>query len=137
MIATMHGKESVIAPVLERELGLHCTVPAPYDTDRLGTFTGEVERLHDPLITARLKCLGAMDLTGCDIGIASEGSFGPAPGAFFLPCDEEWLILVDRTQQLEIVVRDRTFETNFSGAVIHHLDELLQFAKMPNFPDMA
>lgn len=130
----MHGKESVIAPVLERVLGVHCTVPVPSDTDRLGTFTGEVERRHDPVTTARLKCLGAMDLTGADLGIASEGSFGPAPGAFFLSCDEEWVILVDRKLQLEIVVMERSLETNYNGAVIHSLEELQQFASAALFP---
>lgn len=134
VIATMHGKESVISPVLEQKLGLHCFVPDNYNTDLLGTFTGEVERQHDPLTTARLKCLGAMDLTGTDIGIASEGSFGPAPGAFFLPCNEEWLILVDRKLQLEIVVNERTYDTNFSGRDIHSREELEQFAASVLFP---
>ncbi len=135
VVATMHGKETAIAPVLSRVLGLRCIVPEHYDTDLLGTFTGEVERLQDPLSTARIKCLGAMDLTGCDIGIASEGSFGPHPGAFFLPAAEEWLILIDRKNDLEVVVKELSTATNFGGAAIRNPDELVRFAEGAGFPD--
>lgn len=51
-------------------------VDASFDTDMLGTFTGEVERKLDPLATVREKCLRAMKHNHCDLGVASEGSFG-------------------------------------------------------------
>ena len=60
VIATKHEKEKVIAPILEKELGVKCFVAPDLDTDLLGTFTGEVERKDDPIITARKKCLIAM-----------------------------------------------------------------------------
>ncbi len=82
VIATKHNKEKVIAPILERELGVKCFVPVNLDTDALGTFTGEVERKDDPITTARKKCLLAMELENCDMAIASEGSFGPHPSIF-------------------------------------------------------
>ncbi len=44
-IATKHGKESVIARPFLRALGLTATVPLELDTDSLGTFSGEVERM--------------------------------------------------------------------------------------------
>ena len=105
IIATKHGKEKVIAPFLEQGLGVKCFVAIDLDTDKLGTFTGEVERNDDPLTTARNKCYMAMDLTNCDLAIASEGSFGPHPTIFFIPADDEILIFVDKINGVEIIVR--------------------------------
>lgn len=45
VIATMHGKEQVIAPLLEAATGVQCMAGREVDTDRLGTFTGEVPRI--------------------------------------------------------------------------------------------
>lgn len=49
VIATKHSKETVIAPVLESGCGVKCIVPDDFDTDQLGTFSGEIERQDDPL----------------------------------------------------------------------------------------
>ena len=73
VIATKHHKEKVIAPLLERELGVNCIVAQNFDSDILGTFTGEVERFFDALTTAKNKCLMAMESNNCDLAIASEG----------------------------------------------------------------
>lgn len=62
LIATKHEKEKVIAPILEKELGVKCVVATNLDTDALGAFTGEVERKDDPVTTARNKCIMAMEL---------------------------------------------------------------------------
>jgi len=72
VIATKHAKEKVIAPLLEKELGVECFTDESFDTDILGTFTGEVERKSDPISTARQKCLMAMEANDCDLGGASE-----------------------------------------------------------------
>jgi hypothetical protein len=86
VIATKHEKEKVITPLLEEALGVVCFIPEGFDTDTLGTFTGEIERKLDPISTARQKCLMAMKVSNCDLGIASEGSFGPHPSLFFCKC---------------------------------------------------
>jgi len=44
VLATMHQKERVIAPLLERELGIKVIVPPDFNTDIFGTFTREVKR---------------------------------------------------------------------------------------------
>ena len=79
LVATMHEKEKVIAPIFEKELGLKCITPFNFNSDALGTFTGEIERKDDALNTARKKCFIAMELNNCDMAISSEGSFGPHP----------------------------------------------------------
>ncbi|MFD2514608.1 DUF6671 family protein [Pontibacter locisalis] len=137
LIATKHQKEQVIAPVLEKALGVSCVVADQFDTDVLGTFTGEVEREADPLTTARKKCEMALELHGCDLAVASEGSFGPHPVLGFMPVDEEFLVLVDKKNNLEITAREMSLETNFAGEVVKTEEELLRFAENANFPSHA
>jgi hypothetical protein len=134
LIATKHQKEKVIAPILEKELGVKCFVTPHLDTDQLGTFTGEIERKDDQITTARNKCLLAMELANCDLAVASEGSFGPHPTIYFIPADDEFLIFIDKKNNLEIIVRELSTETNFNGAEIKTENELIDFAYNANFP---
>ncbi len=134
VIATKHEKEKVIAPILEKEVGVKCFVAIDLDTDELGTFTGEVERKDDPITTARNKCLMAMELTNCDLAIASEGSFGPHPSIYFVPADDEFLLFIDKKNALEIIVRELSTQTNFNAATIKTHNELNAFASKANFP---
>lgn len=133
-IASMHQKEQVLQPVLQEGLKVTVTVADGLNTDMLGTFTGEVARIADPLTTARKKCELAMELTGCDLAIASEGSFGAHPSAFFLPANEEWLLLLDQKNGLEIHARHLSTATNFSGQDFSSLEELEAFASKVGFP---
>ena len=134
VIATKHEKEKIIAPLLENALGVLCFVQEDFDTDELGTFTGEIERELDPIATARQKCLMAMKLSNCDLGIASEGSFGAHPSIFFAPADDEFLIFIDAKNNLEIIARELSMETNFNGSEIANQAALLEFAELVKFP---
>ncbi len=134
IIATKHEKEKVIAPLLEKALGVSCFINKNFDTDILGTFTGEIQRDLDPIATARQKCLMAMELTNADIGVASEGSFGPHPSMFFLNADDELIILIDKKNNLEIIARELSTTTNFNGKEIKNEEELLAFAELVQFP---
>jgi len=58
VLATMHHKEKVIAPIIEQELGIKVIVPQDFDTDRFGTFTREVKRTGNQIEAARLKDFG-------------------------------------------------------------------------------
>lgn len=112
-------------------------VPSDYDTDLFGTFTGENLRELDPLETVRSKCQRAMEKYGYEIGIASEGSFGPHPLHFFLRADEEYLIFIDKKNKLEIFEREISTETNFDRAHITSEKHLMEFADKVYFPDHA
>ncbi|TKB99292.1 DUF6671 family protein [Pedobacter cryotolerans] len=133
LIATKHQKESVIAPIMQRELGVNCFVWTEFDSDLLGTFTGEVERTDDALTTVKNKCLQAMALANCDLAIASEGSFGAHPTLFFAHADEEILIFIDQKNGLEITVSELSLSTNFNAAMIACEDELRAFAADAGF----
>ena len=130
----MHGKETVIGPIMEKSLQVNCRLVPGINTDILGTFSGEIERKQTPVDTLRLKCELAFDLTGTDLAIANEGSFGQHPHLFFAKANEELVMLKDRRYQLEIVASHLTTDTNFDGREITTESEALEFAKRVLFP---
>ena len=134
LVATKHHKELMIAPIFEKELGLRCFVSDKFDTDILGTFSGEVSRKDDALTTLKKKCFLAMEKNHCDLVIASEGSFGAHPSVFFASADDELMMLIDAKNDLEIVVREISMDTNFNASSITNETELLEFAKRVSFP---
>lgn len=123
-----------MAPLLERELGVYCMVPQNFNTDLLGTFSGEIERVDDPLTTLRKKCLMAAELTGCDLIAGNEGSFGPHPTLYFAHANDEMAMLLDLKNGLEIVERELNTDTNFDGSDVASEQELLSFAEKVKFP---
>lgn len=137
VIATMHQKERVIAPIVESSLKVECVKVKDLNTDALGTFTGEIERKMDPISTARLKCQKALEHTGLDLAIASEGSFGAHPDVFFAKADDEIILLLDTKNKIEIVGRKLSLETNFDGAMIHSWEGMKRFAEQALFPSHA
>ncbi|MBE99675.1 DUF6671 family protein [Flavobacterium coralii] len=134
LIVTKHRKEQVLAPLFEKALGVKCIVADKYDTDALGTFSGETERKDDAYTTARKKCHEAMDLYGCDLAIASEGSFGPHPAIFMAPADDELVLFIDRKNGLEIYARELSLNTNFNASEINNREELDAFLNRVKFP---
>ncbi|MFN8277121.1 MAG: DUF6671 family protein [Chitinophagales bacterium] len=133
-LATKHRKEEVVAPVLEEAFQMKIRVPDGLDTDTLGTFSGEVPRPGDPVQTLRMKCQMVLDQFGGDLALASEGSFGAHPQAGFVPVDEEWMMLLDTRNEVEIVVRELSMETNFNASDFVTESELMSFAKRAHFP---
>ena len=103
-LLTKHGKAAVIAPVLA-ELDLTVVHSEDFDTDTLGTFSGEVERTLSPLECARTKAKLACKFTGLDIGLGSEGSFGGGPLPGLLNWDSELLVLHHAANDFEIVAQ--------------------------------
>lgn len=137
VIATKHKKEIVLGPLLEKNLEVKTFVPENFDTDLYGTFSGEIERKDEPVSTVRKKCLEAMEKNSCDLGIASEGSFGSHPHVPFMPGNEEVIIFIDKKNDLEIIGRELTLETNFSGEEITNWKNLKDFADRTKFPSHA
>ena len=137
LIATRHLKETVLKPVLEQALGVRVVVPANFDTDDFGTFSGEVEREGSPLETARRKCVAAHERTGESLVLASEGSFGGHPVLGFLPADEEILLLKDFQRDVEFKAKVISTATNFSGNEYCDWEPVLFFASQVSFPSHA
>lgn len=134
VIATMHKKEQVIAPPLEKVLQMQVVVPEGFNTDRFGTFTRDIKRLGTQLEAARLKAQKVLELTGESLAVASEGSFSPDPSFPYVSCNCELVLLLDQANQLEIVGIETSLETNYNHTSIQTLDEALAFAEKVGFP---
>lgn len=134
VVATMHGKEKIIGPILQNELGVEILVPADFNTDIYGTFSGEIERTADPVEAAIIKCKAACEAADCDLAIASEGSFGPHPTMFFVPGDDEIIVLVDLKNNLEIKARTISTNTNFGARLVTDWKSAREFAENAQFP---
>jgi ribosomal protein S27AE len=137
VLATMHQKERVMAPILERELGVKIIVPTDFDTDKFGTFTREVKRLGTQIEAVRLKAAKALEIAGETLAFASEGSFGPHPMMPYLPANREIVILLDKTHNLELVGESLSVETNYSHQLVSSVEEAKVFANKVGFPAHA
>ena len=137
LIATKHKKDKVIAPLFKKAFDLNSKLSLNFDTDTLGTFTGEIERVNDPITTLRNKCLLAMDQEGSDLAVANEGSFGPHPKIIFAPADNELVIFIDRKNDIEIISSETSLNTNFGGRMVDSFSDLLNFASDSKFPSHA
>jgi hypothetical protein len=131
-LLTRHGKECVIGPEFVAPLGAALVHTEAYDTDLLGSFTGEIPRAGTQLEAARRKAEIGMSLTGLTLGLASEGSFGPSPFGFGT-WNVEVLLFLDRDRGLEVAgvaqgpAVDRTLRTGDWAA-------LEAFASSVGFP---
>ena len=104
------------------------------DTDSLGTFSGEIERVGTRLDTAIQKARLGIQATGNPYAIASEGSIGPDPLLVFINANIETMVFVD--EELGIQVHE-TFKSNeitaFATTTLNKdLGVLLQKADFPN-----
>ncbi|MEA5535280.1 DUF6671 family protein [Crocosphaera sp. XPORK-15E] len=135
VIATMHEKEKVIAPILETQLGVNIQVPKQFNTDEFGTFTRDIKRLGTQIEAARYKAQKALEMTGEKLAIASEGSFIPHPAFPFVSCDREIVLLLDLEHNLEIIALEISLETNHSHQKIKNVQEALEFAEKVGFPE--
>lgn len=135
VVATMHGKEKVIAPLLEKELGVEIIVPTNFNSDKFGTFTRDIKRAGNQLEAARAKVYEAMKIADVDLGISSEGSFGAHPSIAFIQSNLELLLFVDIKNGYEIRGHHRTSEINMDGKYVSNVEEALDFAKKVGFPE--
>lgn len=133
-LLTQHGKERVIAPVLEPALGCRVQHVTGYDTDRLGTFTRDIARTVTPLEAARKKARIGMALSGLPLGLASEGSFGADPIAGFVPWNVELLIFIDDERGIEIVGRAQG-AAHRQHRLVGDRDAAEAFAREAGFPE--
>jgi hypothetical protein len=100
-LITKHEKARWIAPYLA-PLGYEVYESKLFDTDSLGTFTGEVERILSPMDAALTKAKKACELTGTDWGLGSEGSFGGGPAPGMINWNDELLCLYQASTGITI-----------------------------------
>jgi hypothetical protein len=134
LIVTKHGKNKVISKYFNKEFGLKSYLSSQFDTDSLGTFTGEISRKDDPITTLRKKCLLGMQQEGFDLAIATEASFGPHPNVFFVPAHEELIMIKDLKNNFEIVEKILTTDTNFASKKVNSIKDIKDFCINISFP---
>lgn len=100
---TQHGKEQFVAPLLEPFLDCQIVQVAGYDTDQLGTFSGEIKRIENQIETARNKARIGMRLANVPFGMASEGAFVADPFSGLMPWNIEVVLWVDDEDQFEVI----------------------------------
>lgn len=138
VLTTKQSKERAVAREFRAALGLVVTVPEEIDTDLLGTFTGEVERVGTRREVAIGKARLGMRASGLPLGLASERSFGPHPlMPFLIASDHEILAFVDDDLGITVVEGLLTEETNFGHCPARTLNDLAAFMKQAQFPSHA
>lgn len=138
VIATMHGKERVLGPLLQLELDVDWALAPDLDTDLFGTFTGEVVRRGTQIDAARAKAQQALKLCPkARFAVASEGSFGPHPHVPLIAGGYELVLLLDRETGQEILGHHVSAKTNYRHAMITCRDQALAFAEQAGFPTHA
>jgi len=130
---TMHGKERVIAPVLEQALGCRVFWGGGFDTDTLGSFSRETPRLTSALATCRRKAEVGMGLACTSLGLASEGTFNNDPWSGLLPWNVEILVFIDHTHGWEVVGTAQGPAHNHQ-ITANDWPSLLSFAHQHGFP---
>lgn len=123
VFGTRHGKEQQAAGPFAAILGAEIVAPPDLDTDRFGTFSGEVPRTLTPVAAARAKARLALDATGERLALASEASYGPLPGVGW-PGHEELLLFVDAERGIEVVEVHRAPGVPGRTATVRNLAEL-------------
>lgn len=133
-LGTMHGKELVISPVFEQQLGISVEV-ASVDTDSFGTFAGETPRTLSQLETVRAKATLAAEVAGLRLGIASEGTIGPHPLIPFTTSDFETVAFVDLDREIFIYESYRSSMIRAKSISISEGENLEQFLNDADFPN--
>lgn len=134
--ATMHGKEQAFAGPLMAACGLALRVPDGLDTDRFGTFSGDVAREGAATEAATAKAKLGMAVTGLSLGLASEGSFGPHPELPFAAVGVETVVFLDDRISLRVVEHLVCLDTNY-GTLTTRSGDIGVFLKQVHFPSHA
>ena len=134
VIATKHEKEKVIGKLFKGSFDVEVGLPNDFDTDQFGTFTRDIKRDGNQLEVARKKAVKAIEVTGVDIAIASEGSFSPHRSLPWVTSNLELVLLLDKDTSIEVRGYAYSVTTNFRQKTVSTVDEVLSFAKEVGFP---
>ena len=135
-LATCHGKERALGPPLLRRPGI-IVVPTAIDTDAFGTFTGTIPREGTPEQAALAKAGAGIAASGLDLGLASEGSFGPHPWLPFGAGGVETLAFIDPARRLELTISAMSRRTNYSHHQVAAGGDIAAFLARIGFPAHA
>lgn len=130
---TQHGKLAAVHSPL-RESGFDTVVVDGFDTDALGTFTGETARTGSQLDAATAKAKLACELGSVRYGLGSEGSFGPDPYVGLSAWARELLVWWDAQEQRAVFALAQGAQTNYAQCWASTWEQARQFALGAGFP---
>lgn len=133
VLTTKHEKARAFQLPLQAGVGLVLDT-IEIDTDKLGTFTGEIERQGTPLQTAVKKARLGMSHAGAKLGIANEGSFGPHPYVPFLVGCHEIVVFIDDDLGIEVVESIVSAKTNYAHIDTRSIEAVGEFLERVKFP---
>jgi hypothetical protein len=136
IFATNHGKSVAARIAFKRRLNTEIA-ELIIDSDRFGTFSGEIERDGSMLDALRSKIALARELTPERFILASEGSFSASGGFGLIAQNIELLMLSDLATGAEIIEQYITYETNYTTEVIKDLNALDRFLARISFGSHA
>jgi hypothetical protein len=132
VFATNHRKAQVAVEPFRRALGSEIEELA-IDSDRLGTFSGEIERPGTMLDALRGKVQLARKEADSRFVLTSEGSFGGAGGFSLVAQGIELLMLHDSITGVEVIEQYVSWDTNYATSVVTTEQQLLELLKRINF----
>ncbi|WP_158861739.1 DUF6671 family protein [Leifsonia sp. AG29] len=135
VFATRHGKEEAAREAFADQLGARVIAPARIDTDRFGTFTGDIPRTLSPRQAALAKAQLGMVLTGTRYGLASEATYTSTFGVLTL--HHELLLFHDRESGLTVTENARVTTAGYGTATASSPEEALSAATRFGFPATA
>ncbi|MBU3694475.1 MAG: hypothetical protein FGM40_06555 [Rhodocyclaceae bacterium] len=132
-LLTRHAKGPAVAPALAA-VGFALETIDGFDTDTLGTFSGEVERQGSMRDAALAKARLACELGGCRYGLGSEGSFGGDPFLGMSGWGRELLVWWDAEAGYAVEGFAQGPETNWRALEVADVDAARRFADAVGFP---
>lgn len=133
-LLTQHGKEKLLAPLIESSLGCKLLHIDCFDTDQLGTFTRDIPRHGSQLDAARKKAQLAAQFANNRFTLSSEGAFVTDPWSGMLPWNIELILLKDHDTGMEWIGIAQGAAVN-NQQIILNRDELAFFAESAGFPE--
>lgn len=134
LIVTKHKKETALAPIFEKHLGVKCITIENFDTDQFGTFTNEIRRNGNQLEAARRKLMAGLKHSHADLGVSSEGSFHPHPSFPWMTRNLELCLLIDLKNNIEAKGHSQNIDGISSIHEIQDTSSTLGLIKKWGFP---
>jgi len=135
VLTTKHNKQNLVAPIFMR-LGIE-VIHHEWDTDQLGTFSGEVPRGKSQSETALIKARIGMSQKSSHYGIASEGSVGPDQALPIINSALEAIAWVDDVNGFGLIEYERGLEVVAVKGIFSKEDEIDSFLLKADFPNHA
>jgi len=135
-LGSLHQKARAIGPVFLRVFESPIEV-IEWNTDHLGTFSGEIERKLSVRDTLRLKAKRTHELSPKHpLVIASEGSFLPHPAIPFVQANLESLLFVDFERDIEVFAEVLSGDTNHAELQLKVKEDVTpEFLQKVGFPE--